>query len=100
MYKSVPERDHADFIDEAAALTRALLHRHLGDQVLVERLLRVLDATAQILSRHRVDRFGRCGTPECQSAVVLTLPWRRGPCTVHEAFGRHLKGRRTPLPRP
>lgn len=94
MGRSMPEREHREFLAVARSLTATLESGEFGDRVVAEHLLRVLGAAAQILTEHPVDDMGRC----CACRRFHRFLWRpqnrRTPCAVHDTFMYFFKGRR------
>lgn len=93
MSRSAPESEHHEFVTAVNILsTRILRGRYVHDRVFAEHMLRVLEATSEVLADHRVDSMGRCTA--CRQRTNALLSRRRTPCAIHDAFSYYLKGHR------
>jgi len=94
MGRSVPEREHCEFLAVTRDLTTTVEDGVFGDRVVTEHMLRVLGAAAQILAEHDVDDMGRCVACRRLHRFPWRSPNRRTPCIVHDTFMYFFKGRR------
>ena len=90
MYRSVPEREHNEFV----AMVRSLTHtvetgEVFADRVVAEHMLRLLGAASKVLAEHPVDDRARCRA----CARFSWWPHRRVPCRVHDTFAYFFTGR-------
>lgn len=93
MDRSVPEREHREFLEVTRSLTTIVENGEFGDRVVAEHILRILGAATQILAEHAVDDMGRC----CACRRFHRFPWlpqNRTPCAVHDTFTYFFTGRR------